>query len=158
MTDDQLRQIIIDAYEARPETKEYFDFFVNPDVDKLMDKFQTKLHKEFGRTKWGRSKARTTVIKRAVNDVVTLNPGPTVIINTLLYALSELALTDKYVELNDAQKKLGVKLLSQIIEQADKAQIFAETAPLIQNFLRDPRHRPSFMRYLADNIELTIPR
>ena len=30
----QLEQMILDAYAARKGIKEYFDFFLNPDVDK----------------------------------------------------------------------------------------------------------------------------
>ena len=35
----QLEQMILDAYAARKEIKEYFDFFLNPDVDKLIEKY-----------------------------------------------------------------------------------------------------------------------
>ena len=66
MSQEQLVQIIIDAYDARQETKEYFEFFLNPDVEKLFDKFRKDVMKEFNRTKWGRSKARVIVIKRQV--------------------------------------------------------------------------------------------
>lgn len=156
MSDEQLRQIILDAYDARSETKEYFEFFLNPDVDKLLSKLDSKLQKEFQRTKWGRSKARTTVIKRAVNDVISLNPGPSTAIKALMSALNSLAMTDKYVDLNPAQQKLGVWLMSKVIEIADEAMIFSEIAPDIENYLRNPLYRRSFMTYLADNIEIPL--
>ncbi|MDE6300411.1 MAG: hypothetical protein K2M19_01665 [Muribaculaceae bacterium] len=154
MTDDQLRQIILDAYDARPETKEYFEFFLNPDVDRLLSRLEARLQKEYQRTKWGRSKVRTTVIKRCLNDVITLNPGPAVVIDALMLALSGLALTDKFVELNEAQKKLGVWILKKVVDCADSAMIFSEIAPKIEEFMHNPAHRNSFMRYLADNLEL----
>ena len=33
----QLEQMVLDAYAARKETKEYFEFFLNPDVEKLTE-------------------------------------------------------------------------------------------------------------------------
>ena len=43
----QLEQMILDAYAARKEIKEYFDFFLNPDVDKLIEKYKVAASKEF---------------------------------------------------------------------------------------------------------------
>lgn len=154
MTDEQLRQIILDAYDARKETKEYFEFFLNPDVDKLLNVLSTKLEKEFRRTKWGRCKARTTVVKQAVNNVISLNPEPVTVINALFRALTQLALADSCVEINDTQRKLGVWLMDKVVKTADDAQIFSEIAPRIYDFLHNPPFRPSFMKYISDNINL----
>lgn len=156
MSDEQLRQIILDAYDARPETKEYFEFFLNPDVDKLLEKLDAKLRKEFSRTKWGRSKARVTVVKRALNDVLSLNPGAMVCIDAIFKTLDHLSITDKFVDLNDAQRNLGVWLLNRVIATADAAQAFSETAPRIESFLRNPSYRGSFMKFLSDHIEIPV--
>ena len=66
MNREQLEQIILDAYDARTEIKEYFEFFLNPDVGKLLDKHKARLVKELNRTRWGRSKARVTILKLSV--------------------------------------------------------------------------------------------
>ena len=41
LTRNQLEQMILDAYDAKKEIKEYFDFYVNPDVEKLTEKIQS---------------------------------------------------------------------------------------------------------------------
>ena len=51
MDADQLRELILDVYSARKEAKEYFEFFLDPDVDKLRDKLWTVIEKELNRTK-----------------------------------------------------------------------------------------------------------
>ena len=33
----QLREMILEAYSARKEIKEYFEFFLNPDIEHLLD-------------------------------------------------------------------------------------------------------------------------
>ena len=47
----QLVDIILDLYSNRPEAKEYFEFFLNPDIEKLREKVITKAQKEIMRTK-----------------------------------------------------------------------------------------------------------
>lgn len=47
LTRNQLEQMILDAYDAKKEIKEYFDFYVNPDVEKLTEKFKVAISREF---------------------------------------------------------------------------------------------------------------
>ena len=65
----QLEQMILDAYAARKGIKEYFDFFLNPDVDKLIEKYKVAASKEFNRSKRGHSKARISVIKKLLKNL-----------------------------------------------------------------------------------------
>ena len=53
LTRNQLEQMILDAYDAKKEIKEYFDFYVNPDVEKLTEKFKVAISSEFARNKRG---------------------------------------------------------------------------------------------------------
>ena len=58
MSHEEIVQIVMDAYAARREVKEYFDFFLNPDIDKLRDKTLARIDREITRGKHGRSTAR----------------------------------------------------------------------------------------------------
>lgn len=62
MSREQLEQIILDAYDAKREIKDYFEFFLNPDVNKLLDKQLAIVAKELSRVKWGTSRARVSII------------------------------------------------------------------------------------------------
>ncbi|MDE7115963.1 MAG: hypothetical protein K2O56_06020 [Muribaculaceae bacterium] len=40
---DGLAEIICEMYDARPEAREYLEFWVNPDADKELDKYKRKI-------------------------------------------------------------------------------------------------------------------
>lgn len=73
-TKDQLIELVLDLYAARKEVKEYFNFFLNPDSEKLFEKYRKAVEKEFNRSKWGRSKARISVIKKLLKEFETFQP------------------------------------------------------------------------------------
>ena len=47
MDRDSLSEIICELYDARPEAKEYLEFWINPDADKELDKYRQKIFKQF---------------------------------------------------------------------------------------------------------------
>lgn len=146
MDHDQLVQIILDAYDGRQETKDYFEFFLNPDVDKLMEKFEARIGKELNRTKWGTSKARVTVLKRAIKDFTGLNPGLEAVLDMLFLTIRYMGILDRHVTITDAHERFLGAVLAQIVELADKHQIVAETMPRIDKLL----HEELFSRYFRN--------
>ena len=64
MSEDQLRQIIMDAYSARKEIKEYFDYFLNPDPVAKGQEYMRKMAREMAR----RRGPRATVLKKLLKD------------------------------------------------------------------------------------------
>lgn len=105
MTTDQLRAIILDAYDARTEFKDYFEFFLNPDVDRLLEKYRTKIVKEVYRTKWGKSKARVSVLKKAVKEFIGYRPGPEAVLDMLFLTLHLLGTAERYIDMGSTQIK-----------------------------------------------------
>lgn len=71
---EQLIEVVLDLYESRKEVKEYFNFFLKPDSKKLFEKYQKAVDKEFARSKWGRSKARISVIKKLIKEFESFHP------------------------------------------------------------------------------------
>lgn len=47
MDADQLREVICELYDVRPEAKEYLEFWVDPDVEKEIEKNKIKIFKLF---------------------------------------------------------------------------------------------------------------
>lgn len=84
---EQLRSIILDAYSASKTFKEYFEFFLNPDADKLFDKYAILIKKELNRSKWGHSKARITMLRKFIAEVKGLNPGDECVIKVMSFIL-----------------------------------------------------------------------
>ena len=76
MTQEQLVQTILDAYSARAEIKEYFEFFLNPDAEALFEKFRTAAVRELDRVKRGvYSKARISVLRKQIKLFDSFQPG-----------------------------------------------------------------------------------
>lgn len=98
---EQIIQVVLDAYAARKETKAYFDFFLNPDVDRLADKYKMKIAREFGRTKRRMSKARISVINGAVKEFASYSPGAEHVIDLTLYVISFALMTEDAVKFSD---------------------------------------------------------
>lgn len=152
MSQEQLVQIIIDAYDARQETKEYFEFFLNPDVEKLFDRFRKDVQKEFNRTKWGRSKARVIVIKRQVKNFESLNPGLEAVMDMLFFTLSNLCLVDSYAQLTPALQNYISALVTHIKELAEKHETVSQTMEQLIEMQSDT----IFTRHVRNILKLSI--
>lgn len=54
LTHEQLIELIINTYGLSSEVKQYYEFFLNPDVEKLLEKYKQAISKELSRAKYGR--------------------------------------------------------------------------------------------------------
>lgn len=73
-TKEQLIEVVLDFYTERKEVKEYFNFFLDPDSEKLAEKYRRLIDKELGRSKWSRSKARISVLRKLLKDFLSFHP------------------------------------------------------------------------------------
>lgn len=149
MTADQLRQIILDAYDARPETKEYFEFFLNPDVEKLMEKFVKAFSKELNRMGWSTSKARVSVLKRIIKDFESLDPGPDAVMDMLFRALQLMSMLEYNVNLTPVQEKFIGALAQKILTEAERLQIMSQTIERLQRELQQETVTRAFRSMVA---------
>lgn len=87
LTKEQLIEVMLELYDARKEAREYLEYYVNPDENKMFEKYHALIRKEFFPQK-GRAKGRTSVCKKAVKDFISLHPSPKLIAE-LKYSLVE---------------------------------------------------------------------
>ncbi|MDO4320557.1 MAG: DUF6155 family protein [Bacteroidales bacterium] len=153
MSREQLEQIIIDAYDARREIKEYFEFFLNPDVEKLLEKHLTIVTKELSRVKWGRSRARVSNIKKAVKDFMGFAPGPEAGLDMMMQTLIRVAKVERFVTYTATQERYAASLIKDIVSFGDTHQMADVVMARIGELLQNEQIRPAFRRFLADNIE-----
>lgn len=149
---EQLRQLVLDAYDARKETKEYFEFFLNPNVDNMLERQTALIAKELNRTKWGRSRGRVTIIKKAVRDFISLNPGPEHCLDMLMGAVAQIGIADSYVDLTPALEKLALTLTTEFFVLADKALLAEQANDRFTFFMADKRLRPAFRSFVAQSV------
>ena len=152
MSADQLRSIILDAYGARPEIKEYFEFFLNPDTDRLLERASILASREMSRTKWGRSKARASVLKKLVRNVTSLNPGPEAEMRVMRMLLASIASTANFVDLTAPLENLSVALARGIIDTGERAMLADMAHSMLDSFIADGRFRLAFRHFIAENI------
>lgn len=88
LTKEQLIEVMLELYDARKEAREYLEYYVNPDENKMFEKYHALIRKEFFPQK-GRAKGRTSVCKKAVKDFISLHPSPKLIAE-LKYSLVEI--------------------------------------------------------------------
>ncbi len=152
MSAEQLRQMILDAYAARPEIKEYFEFFLNPDVEKLLSSQLRVVDRELARIKWGRSRARVTVLKKCIKNVMSLKPGPETDMRMLYNVLIRIAGINGYVDLTPAQENFSVWLAQEILALGDREQMADKAHRMLDDFIADGTYRLAFRRFVAQNI------
>ena len=126
MSKEQIIEIVTDAYSARNEIKEYFEFFLNPDVEKLKAKYQSVIVKELNRQKWGTSKARTTILKKALKNFISYNPGPENVLKFMVYLLNMLGHSERYLNFPATLYKYVETLTHQIIKYGDDNRLTSE--------------------------------
>lgn len=155
MEKEQLIELILEAYSARKEMKEYFEFFINPDVDKLFEKYKINISKEFNRVRRGGiSKARISYIKSQLKEFAGFQPGFKVQINLMLFTLAYAMASESQLHFPDTLIRGISTLMKQIIDFADVNFQVDDTVARIRKILSDPLLGSRyFRRFLTDSLE-----
>lgn len=128
---DQLMEVILDAYAARKEIKEYFDFYIDPDQGRLIEKYEKLIAKEFSRSKWGSSKARTSHISKYLKEFASFNPDGESIVTVHLFAVTYAILTEYSLRFSDTQLNALKKMILKALELGDR---HGESSRVIETF------------------------
>lgn len=145
MDKDQLRQLILEAYSARKEIRNYFEYFLSPDPEALFDKFAGELAKECSRGKRSCSRARISVIRRLISDFSSYQPGEELVLKFRLEAIRLLLAASAAVRMTDTLTRGFAKLVADYIAEADKAGAVTEAFAEIR-VLSDSRPSSSTLR------------
>ena len=121
---DQLTALILDAYSARKEIKAYLDFFVDPDVDALYDKYALSIHREMSRGKYSRSTARMSRVRADIKEFASFGVEPETVIDLMCYALRTGLLVKKIKFTKKPFDKALVTIGNDILKLGDKEGIF----------------------------------
>ena len=121
LTKQQLEELIVDAYDFSKEFKHYFEYFLNPDVDKLLEDYSEKIVKELQRTKrGGYSKARVSVIRKLLKEFAAHRPGYDKELELMIYTIRLAVAMGRYCDFpNPMESGLG-NIVEQTVELADR--------------------------------------
>ncbi|MBD5308100.1 MAG: hypothetical protein HDS15_02300 [Bacteroides sp.] len=122
---EQMTQLILELYDARPEAKDYLDFYAQPDIDTRIEKAKKLIDKEARRRQRGFPRPRVTKIKRYIRDISSLNPGDEFTLEIMTYAFEELCRQAEY-PYKEATQKGCARLLTDTITQADRSGMLGE--------------------------------
>ena len=153
LTPEQKDELILDLYSARAEAKAYLEFFINPDIDKLIEKSTSEIAKEvFKRGSRGYNKPRISRIRNVIKNVATLNPGAEYVLALMFNTLSLLATAGNqgywYTEIS--LRSFG-RIIAEMLRLADDNAMLEPTLARLNNLIdgikSGPFHRPgNFMR------------
>lgn len=109
-TNEQLVEVILNAYSASKEAKDYFEFFLNPDAEALADKKIDLIAKEIARNRHGYCKGRISVIRKHIKDYAAFVGDAEAIGRLMLAALRMLAANYRYRRYSETLLKGTLKL------------------------------------------------
>lgn len=128
---DQMTQMILDLYDARPEAKDYLDFYSEPDIDSRLDKSRRSIDKEVRRKQRGYARPRVTRIKKYIKDITSLNPGAEYGLEIMTYAFEQLCAQGASPIKEATQRSTG-RLMTDIITIADRNALLSDYLPRLQ--------------------------
>ena len=131
MDADQLRELILDVYSARKEAKEYFEFFLDPDVDKLRDKLWTVIEKELNRTKRRQLAARFSHITAQLKYFESMGIDAERVLGFMLRTLTLAVFLECRFYAAPSYVNGIVRLFGQTVKYADAHLLFAQN---VENF------------------------
>lgn len=155
LSHDQIIDVVLTAYASNKAVKSYFDFFADPDVDKLYERHLRELTKEIIRGKYHNSTARISRIRKIIKDFESYNPGAERVRDLRIAAINLLINQESIKNYSDTLINGTLKLLNETIAYADKNLIFDSTIEMVNECVGDTKDRSRHFRaYLKRNIEL----
>lgn len=133
----QLRELILDLYTARRDSREYLDFFTNPDIEALTERYIRNISREISRGRYGRCTARISQIRRFIRDYDSLGPGADHTLQLMLTVLRLALIVEATHRCSEAFTKGVARLAADTLVYADRHllydQVYARVIALIDD-------------------------
>lgn len=150
---DQLIQLILGLYSTRKEAKAYFDFFLNPDVDKLYETYSKAIEKELSRYKRYKSTARISRIRANIKEFTSFDPGVEVVVNLMIYTIKA-AIVNELRRDFPRTLELGIgKLCKECLEYADANGVYSHAHKMLELALNGESGFLPFINLLRQHVE-----
>ena len=158
---EQIAELVLDLYSARPEAKEYLEFYISPNIDKKLEKAKAAIDKELLRNSRRRyPRPRMTKIRRYIRDIESLNPGAEHVIEISMYALRRAAETGSDNWLKDVTQRGAAKLLADTVKLGDKAglldMVLTPSREYIAAMRTDAHYSRQFKTLLSETLDEAI--
>lgn len=132
MSREQLIEVILEAYSARRETKEYFEYFLNPDARALTDRYLSLVQKEIQRVKRGSMRMRVSAVKKLIKEHAAFQPGATLELELLYHAWDATLVMAVSWRRTDTIERFLTDTLATIIARADSEMMLDRYSSSVQ--------------------------
>lgn len=160
MDKDQLGSLILNLYAAKKDAKDYLDFFVDPDIDKRLDKAKQIIDKSIFRVKRGIVKPKLKNIKDAIKSISSLTPGDEYVAEIMTYSVERFFAGAMFGRMSDTTLRSVLKLMKDTILFADKAGLAEYSIPriesAIENLKTDYMYRREFKRIVSETFKESV--
>ncbi|MBD5255918.1 MAG: hypothetical protein HDS53_07620 [Barnesiella sp.] len=149
---DQIAELVLDLYDARPEAKEYLDFYIRPDIDAKLDKTRRLINKEVTRASRGRSKMRSTKLRRLIKDISSLNPGQEPVCEILTFTIEAACEAGSRYWVKETTQRSIAKLMQEAVREADRAGLLDVYLPRIREAVESMSPSPHHSGYFKSQL------
>lgn len=154
---NQLIEVLLSTYSSSAGAKEYLDFFLNPDVDALMDKKLKIIDRELARTKYGYSKARVSVLNKTLKEFSSFGVPAFDVARFALEILTRLVIEERWAHFTPTLVAGTGKILEKAIAEGAKARALDQVLKIIKELYRNNRiGREGFKAYFPAWIRMAI--
>lgn len=145
-TNEQLVEVILNAYDSSKEAKNYFEFFLNPDAEALLEKKTDIIAKELTRSKRGYCKGKISLIRNTIKGFEAYGVGPEYVGRLMLATIR--MLTGQYRCLNYAEPLLNgtYRMVADYIAYANQHGFVTEALAEINKISRTDGFSTAQMR------------
>ncbi len=153
MSREQLLDIILNVYDARKEAREYFEFFLNPDSDALLEKYCAMIQKEVMRAKRGnRAKFRISVIKGLIKNFQSFDSDPEYVLRLISFAFMQVMRYSRILYYSNTQDNAAAKLACAMLDYADKHLMFDRAVKDIELVLSDEHNSSTYLNRIVREV------
>lgn len=116
LSHEQIMEVVLELYAARKEAKDYLDYFMEPDEEKMLEKYRAVITKEFLPGP-GRVKGRTSRCRKAIKEFTTLHPHPSRIADLMLTMVESIMTYDRRVRwVKESQENAAVNTFREALD------------------------------------------
>ncbi|RNC64143.1 DUF6155 family protein [Proteiniphilum sp. X52] len=84
LTQEQIIEVILEAYGNSKAVQEYFDFYLKPDDKEKAKKYKAIIEKEFGVKNPMKAGLKFSVAKKAISEFASFKPSPETLADVML--------------------------------------------------------------------------
>lgn len=149
-TREELVEVILNTYDSSKDAKEYFEFFINPDADKLLETKTGIIAREISRVRrGGYSKFRISFIRSEIKKFAGFGVSAEYVMKLMSNTISMLTGQYRYYHYSETQTNGLLKLVADYMAYADRNEMVGAASEFIEHLCRSDLGTTSMRKAIA---------